>query len=190
MVYLALLLSLVLVLTTTWALGGFRTRTDRLIDTAPGTLITTGPYQFTFTEATAQRKRRFDGPIYWQLTVRGTARNTGTESLAPKAVGPDAMFVSKDEVSGEIQEPQGAAIGPEATSANRESLVPGLPATEYRVEFDYSERYVPTATLRFLAFQLTFRDATLLGTGEKTWDDEDQAYHFTLPVRVLPDAVE
>ena len=44
-----------------WGFGGFKKRTDLLKTTPPGTLFTTGPYEFRFAEATAQHKKNYDG---------------------------------------------------------------------------------------------------------------------------------
>ena len=54
--------SLVLVIGLLYS-GGFEKRTDLLGRSQPGTLIITGPYEFRFTEATAQPKTDTDGKI-------------------------------------------------------------------------------------------------------------------------------
>ena len=64
--------------------GGFKKRTDLLKTTPPGTLITSGPYEFRFTEATAQHKKDFGGAPYWEVVIIGEGRTTGTESSSPQ----------------------------------------------------------------------------------------------------------
>jgi hypothetical protein len=65
------------------AFGGFERRTDLLKTVPPGALITTGPYEFRFTEATAQHKKDFDGSLYWEVVMIGEGRTTGNESISP-----------------------------------------------------------------------------------------------------------
>jgi hypothetical protein len=60
--YGCILLALVLLVVAIWGFGGFKKRTDLLKTTPPGTLITSGPYEFRFTEATAQHKKDFAAP--------------------------------------------------------------------------------------------------------------------------------
>ena len=55
-----------------WGLGGFERRTDLLKPTATGTLITVGPYEFTFVSVTAQKKKDFNDAVTWQLSAIGT----------------------------------------------------------------------------------------------------------------------
>ena len=63
-------------------LGGFERRTDLLRKSQPGTLITTGPYEFRFTEATAQAKTDTAGAITaWEIIMIGEARTTGDTSI-------------------------------------------------------------------------------------------------------------
>ena len=60
LVYGSILLVLVLLVVAIWGFGGFKQRTDLFRTTPPGTLFTTGPYEFRFTEATAQHKRSYE----------------------------------------------------------------------------------------------------------------------------------
>jgi len=104
-VYLALLVALALVAALLWGLGGFRSRTDVLEDTAPGALVTAGPYELRFSEVTAQQRTDFRGGVTWRVTVMGEGRTTGDVTIAPTSVGDHAMFVAKDEASGEVELP-------------------------------------------------------------------------------------
>ena len=179
--------AVVVVLALTWGLGGFERRTDLLQATTAGTQVTTGPYEFTFTEATAQKKKDFDDSVYWTVTAVGTGRTTGDESIAPDT-GESGTFVSKDVASGEVALPSGVRYGDSGSFTDGASFTPGLPPVPIRVDFKYTGRYVPGASLRFLVFQLEFTDASLIGGQEKTWNSTNHAYDYTLPVRVLPDA--
>jgi hypothetical protein len=53
-----------------------RNRPDLLKTTPPGALITGGPYEFRFTEATAQRKKKYDGTFSWEIVMIGEGRTT------------------------------------------------------------------------------------------------------------------
>jgi hypothetical protein len=72
------------------AFGGFERRTDLLKTVPPGALITTGPYEFRFTEATAQHKKDFDGSLYWEVVMIGrrlSRQECGPRTAAPYATG-------------------------------------------------------------------------------------------------------
>jgi len=184
-VLLAILLALCVVVALVWGLGGFKRRTDLLTITAPGAKISTGPFEFTFTEVTAQQKTGFDDAVSWQLTAIGAGRTTGNESIAPRYTG-NGMFVSKDTRSGEVQEPDGLRWGAAQSFTEGAEFTPGLPPIEFRVQFKYSERYVPADPFRFVVFQLEYRDASLLGGQDKQWRNSNHCYEYRLPVRVLP----
>ena len=59
LVYGSILLALVLLVVAIWGFGGFKSRTDLFRTAPPGTLFTTGPYEFRFIEATAQHKKDY-----------------------------------------------------------------------------------------------------------------------------------
>ena len=185
-VYGAVALALVLLVVTIWGFGGFERRTDALIDTAVGTPVLTGPYEFRFTEVTAQRTKQFDGTIAWELTAIGTGRNTGDISISPSATGKYGMFASKDDASGETAEADSDRIGTD-DSYSRHAFTPGLAPIPYTVKFKYRETYRPGPTLRLLVFKIEYGDFSLLGDGEESWRNTVYAYQFRLPVRVLPE---
>ena len=143
-IYGAVVLALVLLVVTIWAFGGFERRTDALIDTPVGTPVSTGPYEFRFTEVTAQRTKQFDGTIAWELTAIGTGRTTGNTSISPSATGKYGMFASKDDASGETAEADGDKIGTD-DSYSRHAFTPGLAPIPYTVKFKYRETYRPGA---------------------------------------------
>ena len=127
LVYGGIALALVLVIAAIWGLGGFERRTDLLRNVAPGPLITTGPYAFRFTEATAQAKTDTAGAITgWEIVMIGEARITEDTSVSPDALGNDGMLVSKDDASGEIAVPYSTNHGRDQ-SYERNQLTPGLP---------------------------------------------------------------
>jgi hypothetical protein len=181
-----IVVGLAAVVALVWGLGGFERRTDLLEPTAPGTLITVGPYELAFSEVTAQRRERFDDTFYWQLTVVGTGRTTGDESIAPRT-GETGTFVSRDTRSGETQVPSGVRYGVSGSFTDGARFTPGLPPVPMLVEFEYDASYVPDATLRFVVFQLEFDDNSLIGGQDKTWNKTNHGFDHRLPVRVLPE---
>jgi hypothetical protein len=125
LLYGSILLALVLVVLAIWGFGGFKRRTDTFITTPPGTLVTTGPYEFRFIEATAQHKKDFGGTPYWEVVATGEGRTTGNESISPITTGENTMFASKDEVSQEIELPESVLMG-RGQGFNRDRFTPAL----------------------------------------------------------------
>lgn len=186
-----IILSLALVLGGVWALGGFEKRTDLLIDRSAGDVIETGPYVFSFAEATVQRNTDFNDKVYWKVLVNGTGRTTGDISIAPPSSGDVAYFISRDPKSAQVQHPYTQRIGErQSITESATRFTPGLPATAYQIEFRYDDTYVPTQTLRFLVFQLEFVDDSLLGDQDKRWRRAQHAYLLDLPLTVLPEAAK
>lgn len=56
---------------------------------------------------------------------------------------------------------------------------------KYRIEFDYDDNFVPGDTLRFVVFELDYRDNSLLGDQEKQWDASSYGFQYVLPLAVL-----
>lgn len=160
-------------------------RKDLRIPTAPGQVIVTGPYEFTFTKATAQRVERFGSEVIVDVRVIGMGRTTGDAAIAPSTLNP--MFVARDEASLEIQEANGQRFGPGGSLENGDTFTPGLPPVEFTATFEFSEKYRPGKTLVFAVAQLEFTDRSLLGTGEKTWNNGDRFFFVNLPLTTLPD---
>jgi hypothetical protein len=69
LVYGSLFLVLVLLVVAVCGFGSFKRRTDLLRTVPVGTLLTTGPYEFRFSEATAQHKENYDGTFYWEVVL-------------------------------------------------------------------------------------------------------------------------
>lgn len=188
LVVVGVLLVLVLLVAGLWAGGGFARRTDRLTPTPVGTLVTAGPFQLRFTGATAQQRTSYDGRVTWRLTVLGEGRTTGEETMAPPHDGTDGMFVSRDDASGEIQEPDGLTFARD-DGPGGQGFTPGLPLQPFQVQFTYGSTYRPGATLTFAALGLELRDTSLVGDQDPVWASTDDGDRFALPVRVLPAAV-
>ena len=178
---LALLLGLV------WGAGGFGRRTDLLLDRAPGTTVSTGPYELRFSTATAQQRTDYRGEVVWRLVMSGEGRTTGDESIAPLFADQNGMFVAKDQASGEIQVADGQALGVEKRLGGR--FTPGLPMQPFEVQFEFGEDYRPQPSITFVVYQLDYRDSSLLGNQDKSWRNAERAYRFQLPVTELPPAI-
>jgi hypothetical protein len=188
LLYGTILLALVLFIVGIWAFGGFKRRTDLFITTPPGTLFTTGPYEFRFTEATAQHKKDFGQTPYWEVVVIGEGRTTGKESISPLTTGESTtMFASKDDMSQEIEVPQSVTMG-RSRGFDRHRFTPGLPLTPYSVVFKYKDTYRPGPTIRFAAFDLVY-GKHYIASEEEGWHNGTYARQFYLPVRVLPEAM-
>ncbi|GAA2093964.1 hypothetical protein GCM10009841_04070 [Microlunatus panaciterrae] len=180
-------LVLSLVVGLLWGFGAFGRRTDLLKDRAPGTVLETGPFELTFSEATAQRKKDFDDTYYWEVIMVGTGRTTADESIAPEYSGSSGMFVARDPNSSQTQDPESIKIGTGESFTGASTFTPGLPPTRFQVTFKFSADYRPARTIRFGVFILEFGNRTLTGQGEKGWKNSKYAYHLHLPVTVLPE---
>jgi hypothetical protein len=183
--YGCILLALVLLVVAIWGFGGFKKRTDLLKTTPPATLITSGPYEFRFTEATAQHKKDFGGSPYWEVVMIGEGRTTGTESSSPKYFGDDGMFVSKDDGTQQVVVADSVRMG-DGRSFDRQQFTPGLLLSAYAVVFKYADSYRPGPTIRFAVSELVYGTHYL--SDEEGWHNGTYSYHFYLPVRVLPPA--
>lgn len=189
LVYGGVLLSLALVVGLVYLAGGFRQRTDLLEPVAPGTLIVNGPYEFRFTEATAQPELDADGRATgWEVVVVGQARNTGDEAMAPSLLGSDSVFAVKDPNSELTAEAYSAQLGRDLGGLrilDQRQLAPGLPPIAYRVTFKLPPEYQPDRTITLAIAELVYEDP-FLTTDEKTWDNGLFGYWLDLPLRTLP----
>jgi hypothetical protein len=184
LLYGSILLALVLLVVAIWGFGGFKKRTDLLRTTPPGTLFTTGPYEFRFTEATAQRRKDFDGTPFWRVVMIGEGRTTGEESISPSYLPNSGMFISRDDVTQQISQPDSVRMGEEGY--DRHNFTPGLPLIPYSVVFKYDDRYRPGPTIRFVVSDVVY-GKHFLASDEEGWHNGDFGYQFYLPVRVLPE---
>ena len=140
LVYLAALVALALLVAGVWAFGGFKQRTDLLRPVPPGQRFISGPYEFSFSEATVQRTK-VDGVTSWKVKVLGQGRTTGKEAISPSFVESfDGRFVLKDPGIGQIVAPDGQQYGSD-TSFSRHNFTPGLPPIPYTLSFTLDEHY-------------------------------------------------
>jgi len=186
LVYGSIFLVLVLLVVAVWGFGGFKRRTDLLRTVPVGTLLTTGPYEFRFTKATAQHKKNYDDTFYWELVMIGEGRTTGTESISPSYTGNGGMFISKDDVSQEIAMPDSVRMG-ESQGFTRYRFTPGLPLSPYSVVFKYQDSYRPGPTIRFVVWDLVY-GKHYLASEEEGWHNDTHGNQFYLPVQVLPES--
>ena len=189
LVYGGMLLALLLLIAGVWGAGGFGQRTDRLRPVAPGALFRTGPFEFSFTEATAQQQRDpLDNALKWEIVVIGRARNIGEVTLAPSYVGSDNIFGIRDPGSTLIAVPTSKQIGDTTDRwgvSRRSALAPGLPAIGFRLVFPLPAEFRPGPTIRLGVSDLVYRDRSLT-SDEKTWDDSLYGSKIDLPLSVLP----
>lgn len=185
LIYALVAAGVAVLLALVWGLGGFEKRADLLQPTAPGTLIATGPYEFTFTEVTAQQKTDLDSSRYWELSALGTGRTTGDETIAPSYTD-TGTFVSKDIRSREVEVPSGLRYGGRRNHFAGDQFTPGLAPVPFEVQFKYRGSYVPDRTLVFVVFRLKFSDTSLIGGQDKVWSSTPKGFDYRLPVRVLP----
>jgi hypothetical protein len=189
LVYGGVALAVVLVLVVVGSAGGFGRRTDRLRPVQPGALFRTGPFEFSFTEATAQLQRPdLNGARKWSVVVVGRARNTGDVTLAPTIFGNDTMFAIKDPGSGITAEPSLETIGDDANRlgiSSRSDLTPGLPAAGYRLTFPLPTEFRPGPTVRLGVSDLVY-DARYLTNKDASWHNAFFGSRIDLPLRVIP----
>jgi hypothetical protein len=177
---------LVAIVVLTWSLGGFQRKARPLEMVSPASLIATGPYEFTFSAATAQRQPKTSyAPATWKVVVEGTGRTTGDETIRPSTLGDDGMFLARDPHTGEVQNAKSDKIG----DGPANGFTPGLPAVPYRVEFTFSDAFRPGPTVRFVVVAQRFYDSSLIQTDDEdpSWRNDDHGYRVDLPVTVLPE---
>lgn len=188
LVYGAVLLSLALVVGLLQLTGGFGRRTDLLTPIEPGTLISTGEFELTFTEATAQAQTSTDGTTTgWEIVAVGSARTTGDEAMGPAWFGNDSVVALRDPASGGAVNPSGVDIGDlvDGRGSGRQDLTPGLPATGYRVRFTLPPDFRPGASIQLGVADLVY-EARYLTTDEESWHNGTYGWRVDLPLRVIP----
>lgn len=185
-VYLSILGGLALLVGGVWGFGGLQKRTDIQRPIAPGQRFVTGPYEFSFTGATAQQTRDAGSrTTVWTVTVLGEGRTTGKESVAPEYVTtPDGMFALKDPGSGRIVYPTSTRVG-SGEGFRRSTFTPGLPLVPYALTFTLDKGYQPGTELLFGAVDLVY-GRHFLTNEQKVWHNGTYLDVVRLPVRVLP----
>lgn len=170
--------------------GGFRDRTDTLIDVAAGDVIEAGPYEFVFTEATAKREKQYDDKIIWEVQAVGQAHNTGTVTISPDANGDSGMFVARDPVTREVQVSTTSDVGEaEGFMVSTTKLTPSLPPVTFKVSFEFTDKYEPSETILFGVNKIEFASRDIIGD-EKRWGNGSYIYRMDLPVTVLPEDLD
>jgi hypothetical protein len=188
LVYGGVVLALVLLIAIVWRAGGFAQRTDLLRPVEPGAIISTGPYEFSFTEATAQQQPDFNrGAPTWQIVIIGRARNLSDTSLIPPTLGGQSMFAIKDRASGLSAEPSNQQIGDASDKLglySRSALSPGLPSIGYRLVFPMPAEFRPGPTILLGVSDLVYR-SKYLTNDKKAWDTALYGSRIDLPLRIL-----
>ncbi len=188
--FVSIAVALALVVGLVWAAGGFEYRDDLETAVAPGATFETGPYVFTFTAATIQMSKNYKDEQIWTLIVTGTGRTTAEESLSPDY---EDLFVAKDTPSGAYREAEGQEFGAEESrgSSGGAHFTPGLPAIPYRVTFEFpASDFDPGTSIVFVAWELEWRDVSLLQVDDFRWAPTSHYYRLELPMRRLADDLD
>ncbi len=175
-------LALVGFLVLVWALGGFGFRQDLTTVTAPGAAIATGPYEFSFTEATVQHRRSDD---HYRVVVSGQGRTTGDSSIRP-ATGDSGFLAARGETSREVQPATSVTLGsPDYSSLQLRLFTPGLGAAPVYVGFEFAAD--PGDRIRMVVFGQKFTTPYVL-SDERGWQRTRDSHAVVLRLRVLPES--
>lgn len=173
-----------------WLAGGFERRTDLQTVIAPGTTITTGPYELTFTSATVQRTQGYRQEEVWEVVIAGSGRVTGDEALAPSSL--NWFMTARDPGSRTALEPAGQDFGPDSRSGGTgQHFTPGLAPIPYRLSFEFPGEIAAPTTVQLAVWELEYRDSTLLKTGYRDWAPGQRfSTYDDLPAERLPDDLD
>lgn len=175
-------LSLVTVVVLVWALGGFGYRQDLFTATGPGSLITTGPYEFRFTEATVQHRRQGND---YQVVVSGEGRTTGDTSIQPMT-GDAGFLGAQAKATREFRSSYAVNLGrADYSSLRLRFFTPGLAPVPVFVTFQFSAD--PGDAVRMIVFGQRYTTPYVFGS-EEGWQQTRSASHLLLPLRVLPES--
>jgi hypothetical protein len=171
-----------------WRFGGFAERQRAFQTVQPATLIAAGPYEFTFTEATARHRLATDyRKGSWEVTVIGTGRTTGEETISPDTWSDDSPFRARNDVTGDAAIPDGQRFG--TAEAGSGAFTPGLPAIPYSVTFEFGDAFRPAPNLVFAVIDQRFGNRALVQTEQDTdqyWYNTRNGWRMELPLRELP----
>jgi hypothetical protein len=182
--------ALALVVGLVWAAGGFEYRDDLQADVAPGATFETGPYVLSFAAATIQKTENYRDEQVWSLVVSGTGRTSAEESMSPDYTD---LFVAKDVPSGAYREAEGQEYGPEEVrgASGGSHFTPGLAPIPYRVTFEFPvSDFEPGTSILFVAWELEWRDTSLLQVGDFRWARTSHYFRLELPLRRLADDLD
>ncbi len=170
-------------LATVWRLGGFREEQRAFAQVAPGTPIATGPFELVFTEATAQHLLPTDyRKGSWEVTVIGTGRTTGDDTISPQDSGSSSMLVARAGAD-QVAYPDDQKFG-----AGRGGFTPGLPMVRYTATFQFADGFRPGDTLRLAVIDQVFSNRALIKTEDSTdeeWHNGRDGWRLDLPLREL-----
>lgn len=172
--------ALVVVVGVVALLGGFGRRTDLLTPVAAGSLISTGPYEVTLEHATVQHRTSDD---QWEVVVTGTARTTGSTSIAPDT-GDDGFVFARDAAGGEVQSVDSVALGDTDAISKPDNLTPGLLPVPWSLKFEFARQ--PSGSLFVAVFDQEYTTPYLF-SDEMGWRATRKASTFTLPLEKLAD---
>ena len=179
--------AVVALLATVWRLGGLDEQQRPFQRVAPGTLIGAGPFELTFTEATAQHVLKTDyRGASWKITVIGTGRTTGNETIAPQISGTSSMLLARNQTTGEAKSPESQTFG---SGESSHGFTPGLPPVRYTATFEFREGFTPEDTLRFIVADQIYSSRALIKTGEDDdaeWHNAGDGWRMELPLSELP----
>ena len=186
--FLATGVAVALVVGLVWALGGFDYRDDLATTIRPGQRFTNGPYEFSFASATVQKTKNYKDEQQWEVVVIGTGRTTMDESIRPA----NDLFVVKDARSGAYQEEtQRQLFGLGESSGTGSLFTPGLAPIRYQLVFEFPvSAFEPESTLILVAWELEWRDTSLLKVGDYRWAATHDYYRMDLPLKRLPDDLD
>ena len=179
--------AVVALLATVWRLGGFDEQQRPFHQIAPGTLISAGPFELTFTEATAQHVLKTDyRDASWKITSSAPAGRPATRRSLPQISGTGSMLLARDQTTGDVKSPESQTFGSGESSGG---FTPGLPPVRYTVTFEFDDGFRPADTLRFAVADQIYSSRALIKTG----DDDDEEWHnardgwrMELPLSELP----
>ena len=181
------LLLIAALLVTVWRLGGFEKNQRSYQVVNAGTLVSAGPYELSFTKATAQHLLKTDyRKGSWEVKVIGTGRTTGNETIAPDTSGFDhGMFLARNPTSDEVQTANDATYG----EGSRAGFTPGLPPVAVVLTFTFSDSFPAGQRLIFAVADQVYSNNALIQTSqnnEKTWHNADTGWRMELPLSQLP----
>lgn len=180
------LLLIAALLLSVWRLGGFEKKQRSYQVVSAGTLLSAGPYELSFTKATAQHLLKTDyRKESWEIKVLGTGRTTGNETIAPDISGSDTeMFLARNPASAEVQFANDATFGEGA----RGGFTPGLPPVDVVLTFTFTGTFPAGDKLIFAVADQVYSNHALIQTdqnNEKTWHNADTGWRMELPLSKL-----
>ena len=166
---------LVVVVGVVALLGGLRTRTDRLVPVAVGSVVTSGPYEVTLAKAAVSHVTSKD---QWDVVVSGTIRTTGATSIDPD-VASSGFLYAQSESTREVQPSQSSELGDPDASEQLDNLTPGLPAVPWSVTFTFDRQ--PGDAVYVAVFDQEYTTPWIFGD-EMGWRATPDGSTMTLPV--------